>query len=1134
MKHFNLSCFILNTLPYFIGIKLAFFSAYLCIGQSTITGNIMDAVSGEAIIGATIVEKGTDHGTVSDFEGNFEMTLQKSESTIIVSYIGYQSVEITITDKLHYLIELNPGLALEKIVVTSLNLSRAPDELGYAMTGLEGKDISVVNAVNPIQALQGKSTGLSIGASDGGLFGNNKILLRGVSVLNSNNNQPIFVIDGVILDPGISNASADWSSNAQDFGNILKNINPDQIESVSVLKGAAATALYGSRGINGAIIIKNKQGRKQRGLGIHFSQKFGFDKVYDVPELQYEYGPGTYAGIVSYGETNDQGQYYRFDVNQVYRKNINGQDIMTKIGYPSGLGFGPKFDGRPIEDYDNTIGTFSPSPNAMKDLYDVGFNSNTSFSISGSNENGQFYLSHSYNTRTGVMPTDEFNRNALLFSGRLQIVDWLSAETSLSYTLSNAKNPGNDLSANLVTGNWLNWYDSKKWKQPHVYQAIHGGVPSTNLSDPYSSVPANSIWFNYFINKYHTRDQVTRPIVRLSAQLTELLSLTAEVNMNIYHTDYEKKVLGQNYKNEGGSYELKQESDINQTSKLTLNFHKNFEALTTNFILGGEVWRQEGRFNRTWTTGGLVVPGQFFIENSKRDIESDAKIRNTKQINSIYYLASLGWKDQLYLDITGRNDWSSALIYTDQTGHFSYFYPSISSSWLIHRTLRLPSAITYAKLRLSWAQVGNDTNPYVINKGYSLKTYEQENGGFIYGNSKSITLVDANIKPERKNAFEIGTDIKLYLGRLGIDVTYYHEAIKNQIGNIPVPVTSGYNSKFTNIGTLTNKGIELSLKVVPIRLTNFEWSTTFNYWNNKTLISHLIDEVKNQKVLAGTSNFGNFRIASVAFENGEYGVLVTDSNPLKNDQGQKILTWNDQNRGAYYTRSGKEEKIGKINPDFEGSLLNEIRFKDFSFSFLIDSRFGGHLASYSNRYGTAYGRLKTSLAYRDEAHGGITWTSQYNDTKGQTFHDGVIPDGVFADNQIVTTPSGELANVGGMTYAEAVQNGLVEPTHASYYTYFNNAWSTGVVNENWFSEVKYIALRSITFRYTLPKALALKVGAQNIQVSVNGQNIAYLYNSLPNNLHPESYRGTSSDATFLERSFMPYYANYNFGLSIDF
>ncbi|MFW5754951.1 MAG: SusC/RagA family TonB-linked outer membrane protein, partial [Marinilabiliaceae bacterium] len=292
-------------------------------------------------------------------------------------------------------------------------------------------------------------------------------------------------------------------------------------------------------------------------------------------------------------------------------------------------------------------------------------------------------------------------------------------------------------------------------------------------------------------------------------------------------------------------------------------------------------------------------------------------------------------------------------------------------------SLDMPDWMTFGKIRLSWAQVGNDTDPYNINKGYTVQNYELSDGN-VYGNTRSTTSVDREIEPERKNSFEVGVDVRFFQNRVGLDYTYYDETIKNQIGNVPIPYQSGVEELLTNVGTLTNSGQEISLRLVPVKLHDFEWTTTMNYWDNTTTISDLHEDYGSYRVLGGSVNYGNYRIGSVAYEGGEYGVLMSDSKPkVDPETGKKILSWNDSWRSAYYTRSGDVEEVGKMQPDFEGSWDNSFSYKGLSLSVLLDARFGGHLASYGNRYGTAYGWLDTSLEGRDKSHGGEEWTSDY-------------------------------------------------------------------------------------------------------------------------------------------------------------
>lgn len=522
------------------------------MAQHLVSGTVVAESDGLGLPGVSVSEKGTGNGVLSDSDGKFSIKVSSGQSTLVFSFIGMTSAQESVNNRAVINVKLkSEDIGLDEVVVTALGIKREAKKLGYGVTEVKGAELATANTTNPIQALQGKSTGLSIGASDGGLFGNSKVQIRGISVLNSNSNQPIFVVDGVIIENTISNASADWDGNANDFGNQLKNLNPDDFESVSVLKGAASTALYGSRGMNGAIVIKTKDGAGSKGIGVQITQSVGIDDVYAQPDIQYEYGPGALAGYVDFGEMDANGRYYKFAPMTQYYKNDKG--MMTKIGHPwSGMAYGPKFDGREIEDFDGTITKYLPARNNMRDAYDTGYNTNTSISLSGGNDKGTFFLSDSYNMRKGTSPSNEFTRNSLLFSGSYKLAKWLKADASISHTISQPKNPGNDLSSSFLDGNLENWYETEKWNKREIYQATHGGVPSSSYGDKYANVPNNGLWFAYNINENTREEQVTRPVVRLTADLAPWVSVTAEGNLNYYTISSEVKELGSGYANEGG------------------------------------------------------------------------------------------------------------------------------------------------------------------------------------------------------------------------------------------------------------------------------------------------------------------------------------------------------------------------------------------------------------------------------------------------------------------------------------------------------------------------------------------------------------------------------------------------------
>lgn len=810
------------------------------------------------------------------------------------------------------------------------------------------------------------------------------------------------------------------------------------------------------------------------------------------------------------------------------------------------MSWGPRFDNRQILDYDGKMTTYRAYEDNMKDAYNTGFNSNTNVTVTGGNETTNFYFSESYQHRTGIYPGNKFSRNSMLLKGSHKLSKSISIEGSINYVQSTPENPAGDLGQFFFDGTFERSYNTNYYKDK--YTASHGGVPSNNYNDEWGSVPGTSVWFVVNNEKYRNVERNIRPILKITADVAPWLSLTAEGNMNVYSVEEEVKKLGQGYKNEGGEYRIGHSMLQQQTGKLVANLHKDFGEFSNSLVVGGEYFHTQNSFTKSRTDGGFVVPGEYFLENSKKRVISEGGVNGEKVLTSLYFLFNTGWKEQLFLDITGRNDWSSALVYANGQGTYSYFYPSVSTSWLFNQTLNLPAWVSFGKLRLSWAQVGNDTNPYTINSGYRV---EQLLSGtdYIYRNNfgDKRVMVDPSLKPERKTSYEVGADIRFFKNRIGLDLTMYKENTRDQIVEIPIPQETGINYQLINAGNIENKGIELALNTTPVMTQDFKWDLNFIYTKNKNKIISLHENVGEYKNLEGDPAYGNYRIGSVAYIGGEYGVLLSDAlpevyqakdangNEVDNpNNGKKVLIWNDTRRGAYYKRSGEIQKVGTMLPKFEGSVSTSFSYKNLSLSVLVDMRFGGMIASYSNRYGTSYGYLETSLYARDAEHGGKSWVSGYSNTKDQSFEDGVIPDGVFADGTMVTTPSGQSVNVGGMTYQEAYNQGYVEPTHASYWTYRNYSWSTGIVDDTWVSEVNYVALRHISLGYNVPQKLSSKLGLNNVYVGIDGHNLGYLYNSLPNHLNPESTRGNSSSYSYFERVLSPYVASYTFTVKLNF
>lgn len=1105
----------------------------------TVKGNVKDGI-GEAIIGASVLIKGTTNGTITDLDGNYSLSNVPSNGALEFSYVGMKKQEIKVNGKSIIDVTLmEDSQTLNEVVVTALGLKREQKALGYAVTEIKGDELRTANTISPVASLQGKVAGVEISQSDGGMFGSTKIQIRGASTL-SGNNQPIYVVDGIILDNSTSNVEAAGNSGdmgiIKDYGNELKNLNPDDFESISVLKGAAATALYGSRGLNGAVVITTKSGKSGKGLGITFSQTFGVDHVYKQPDMQNEYGEGAPAGWVNYGSKDASGNYYQFDNMRQFRLNGNGERSTFIPGDWCAYGWGPRFDGGSIRGYDGEMTTYSPIENNYKDAYNLGFNSNTNVAIQGGNETTTFYASVSYKYANGTLPNNSFQRLATLVKASHKIGKRVTLEASVNFASSMPKNAqpaiGQFFSSYIysVDDGFGRSYDTKYYR--NKCKGEHGGLASNDYNDKYGNNPARAFWFNLYELNYTQKETSVRPTMNIDVVLTDWLKFKAEGNFNYYYKRYEGKELGTGYANEGGKYEMSlyQKEQTNLNAAFTAN--KSFGDFEVHGFLRGEYYNNFVQTMNEYTSKeGLVVPGQYFIGNSKGLAGFSGTIEGTKRMMSVAFQAGASYKGQLYLDITGRNDWSSSLVYSNSTGNYSYFYPSVSGSWLINETFELPSWISLAKIRGSWAQVGNDTNPYDINQGYSLSTWQFDKY-YTYGLGIPSKAMDLNLKPERKNAWEIGLDWRFLDSRINIDATYYKENTKNQIMDITVPSVSGVNSQRINAGNIQNSGIEIALNTVPFRNKNWEWTLDFTYTKNKNKIIDLHPNVANYITL--TDGGGDYAaIKAIAKVGEQYGLLVsTQTAKIDPATGKEVLAYEGSKRYAYALRDGEEKTIGSVVPDFLGSVATGVTYKNLSLRVALDMRFGGYIASYGSRYGDAVGVTKNSLKGRDQEHGGVTWTSKFD---GLTYSDGVIPDGIFPAGTKIAQADGTdyIVGAGGATYQELYEKGAIEPTHASTWTMQRNSWGKGVINDSWFKELNYIALREVSLNYRLPVTFAKKLGAKALSVGFTGRNLGYLLNSMPNHENPESVRGTNT-TEFRCPSFSAFTASYMFNLNATF
>ena len=1104
-----------------ISLLAAGLTAY---AQTTVRGTVKDA-AGNGVIGASVLVQGTQNGAIVNMDGSFALPGVKVGDVLEISCIGYAPQTVTYTGGPVNVVLAEDSEMLEGTVVTALGIRRDQKAIGYAVTEIKSDQLNP-NLINPVSALQGKVAGVEINASDGGMFGRNKILIRGASTLGKNN-QPIFVVDGIILDNDVVDPSADWDSNNLDYGNQLKNLNPDDFESVSILKGAAATALYGSRGLNGAIIITTKSGKGSRGLGVSVTQTLGFDKVTAGPTFNNVFGEGLFSGYGNYEECES-----RWDTNHPNIWMDGTTDVFSlKKVYESygtdGCSFGLPFSAvEKMEWYDGSVVPYEAKPNNFVDAYNLGFNTNTNITLSGGNEKSSIYASISEKYSTGTLPNNSFNRFSTLLKASHRLNDAIEVEGSVNFTNSEPRNAQPNIGENFISGTWDRTYDAKYFRDK--YKGDHGGIASTSHGDEWGAIPGKGTWWSIWENETVQKETVVRPNLKLTVQLAPWLKWVTDGSFNYYYTRRESKSPDSAYANAGGGGSYSLSNATKEQTNLNTNFIWDFnlnEDWQVGGFLRGEYFNNYEFATSASTNGGLVVPNRYFMGNSRNTVTGGGSISGTKTMMSIVGQLTASYRDLLFLEVTGRNDWTSALVYADGHGNYSYFYPSFSASWLLHETFSLPKAISFFKLRASIAQVGNDTSPYTINTAYTVSQFNNNNNGTTYMTIPG-TVYDQNLKPERKTSWELGLDYRMFTNRIGLDFTFYKENTRDQIMSVSLPGASGVSSAYINAGNIQNQGIELALNTTPIETRNFAWDLNFTWTKNWSKIIELSDLVASYIKLQGDPDYGNYRIGSVAKVGGTYGILMSDKAPLKDytydeegnitgGSGLPVLyNWQTNYGTTLIRRNGKVEEVGNSVPDFLGSVNTGIRFKRLSIRASFDARFGGYVASYPSHYGTAYGYLATALKGADAAHGGVSYTSRWD---GLTYDDGIIPEGIFPKGTSIPQPNGADPYVvgegqfgTGETFREVYENGGVDPCHASSWTYYINSWGNGVINDNWYTKLNYICFRDLSVSYAIPDSWARAVKCQGVTLQANAHNLGYLLNTMPNKENPESVRGTAA------------------------
>jgi iron complex outermembrane receptor protein len=1072
-----------------------------------ISGTIRSAKDNNPVSDASVRIKGTTRGTVSNADGFFAIEANNGE-TLVISAIGYAEQEMVVSSGATYNILLQEANKdLGEVVVTALGISKQKRQLGFAVSDVKGPELSKTNEVNPINSLQGRVAGVQIDQGAGGLFGSTKILIRGNSTLGKNN-QPIFVVDGVIMDNDIYTGSTDGVNrgSGRDFGNDLKNLNMEDFESVSVLKGSSAAALYGSRAINGVVLITTKKGSVRKGIGVSVSQTYSIQDPYKGPKFQNEFGGGTVGAFFT--DTRDPN----YQPNQNWVTKVFPTDPVTGKPYiDRGIGrelenWGPRMEGQEVINYDGTPTKYLPQPDNFLQSFQTGIGTNTNVALEGGTEKSTFRLSYNHNQATGITYRNKFNKNAFDFRGTHTFNKFINVDVSAAYSSFDGQNPP-------AFGNLFTWliprnYDTKYWMQKEHYTSEFGGVPDANDPNEPNKAPQLNQWFSLFENTYRQREELVRGRIALTMTLTSWAKLVLDGSLNNIYTKKENQELGQSKGFAGGSYGLGFTNKTTNFLKAMLMMNKDINKdFSISGYVGAEAQRYKTFYEYSSTDGGLNYPGNYYLANSVNPQITTGGISSRKSFNSLYASADLSYKNMVYLQATFRGDWSSALTYTNGSGNNFYNYPAVSLSWIFSETFKLPTWVSFGKLRGNVAALGKDTDPFIINPGFAFNGFTYANGSTLPTSTyTSSSVLQPNLKPERKLSEEIGLEMRFLKNRLGLDLSVYKDNTRDQIIPINSPQESGVSSILINAGNVQNKGIEIAIDATPVKTKSFTWNTSLVYSKNQNKIISLapgrteldlgagIGEISSWAVVGGV--YGELRstIHSTAYQaKDNNGNNVSDP---KN--GLPILIWRSDARAAFPGRSNVWQREGDINAKWRGGFNNTFTYKNFSLNVLIDGKIGGDYALLTYRYGTHTGVFPNSIFGRDAKSGGITWTSAYD---GQTYDDGRIVEGVFAAGQMITQADGSQVNVGGMTFKEAYDKGYVEPTHTPQFFYRYGSSSTGV-SDYWILKNSWVSLRQVALSYELPKSIYQKIKLNGLSLSIVGRDLLYLYKSLPYDFNP--------------------------------
>lgn len=1040
-----------------------------------ISGTVTSADDGLGMPGVSVVIKGTTIGASTDIDGKYSLEASASD-VLVFSFVGMVSKEVTVGSQtvINVVLETE-SIGMDEVVVTALGVTREKKSLGYAVTEVGGESISEGKESNIINSLSGKVAGVNIRQANT-MGGSANILIRGTTSLMGNN-QALFVVDGVPMDNSNTNTANQSSGRGgYDYGNAASDINPDDVESVSILKGAAASALYGSRAANGVVLITTKKGSKKKsGLGVTVNSGITFSTINKatMPEYQYEYGAG-YSQDWSF--SGDDG--------------LNGNIVVNTNDDAS---WGPAFDPNlnvvhwdaldpAAANYGETRPWVAPK-STVYDFFETGVKYTNSVALTGGNDLGSFRLSYTNSDETGILPNSSIKKNSMSIKADYKLTEKLKASASANYVNTKGKGRfGTGYDDNNPMQNFAQWFqtnlDFDRLKKN--YETADGGMLTWNANSPTNLSPAyanNPYWTRY---KNYEDDERNRLFgyAALDYKINDMFSLTYRTSIDFYQERQNERIaVGSNSQSYFSTYD-RTFSEWN--TDLMLKFKKSVDDFSLNGLLGVNYLDRNIQSIFGSTSGGLVVPDLYTVANSKV-AKSPTETLLEKNTKSFYGSFSVGYQNFAYLEGSFRVDKTSTL----PTNENTYFYPAVSGSLILSELdfMKDLSFLSFAKLRANYAEVGNDTDPYNIKSSYTQYVNWGDKASF----SVNGTLKNPDLKSERTESIEIGLEANFFDNRFGFDFAVYQSNSFDQIMDVNVSRASGYSRAFVNSGEIENKGIELGLNGHIIKTSDFNWDMNINWSKNNNEVISLYNNVTNIQILSAWDVSMNATVGEA------FGVLKGTDFVYKN--GKKVV----DSRGYYIKTPDDDEVIGNIQPDWTGGITNTFSYKGITLRALIDIQKGGDIYSVDRKYSLATGLLKETAGLN---------------SKGNPKRDAVSDGGgilhanaVYADG----TPNTTFANAGGWGGDQYYGR-----TPTARYVY----------------DASYVKLREVALSYTIPKSILSKTFLTKAVVSAVGRNLWIIHKNTPG-FDPETGQSSGNEQGIANGSY-PTTRTYGFNVTLGF